>query len=51
MGMKGQVERSSQGNTFDGNTAQQEVLDVYHLISCFAETEIWEWERTTGPFG
>ena len=26
-------------------------VDVYHLISCFGETEIGEWERTTGPFG
>ena len=26
-------------------------VDVYRLISCFDETEMWEWERTTGPFG
>ena len=51
--MKGQVECGSQGNAFDRNMAQQEVLDVdvYHLIRCFGETEIRELERTTGPFG
>ena len=48
--MKGKVDRGSR--KFDGNMAQQQVLDVdvYRVIICLGETDIWEWEweRTTG---